>query len=119
VEDAIAEVEEEHREELEDIAERGRAIEERYGALYEQLGSEIAERYTRLKTRFDRHVEPLRSDLEEIEAKMREALEALEVDLPQVPTGNAPPTTDRTWLFDSDREWLEQTLHFRRAQGKD
>jgi hypothetical protein len=51
---------------------------------------------------------------------MRQALEDLEVDLPELPEGEAPADgDDRTWLFDSERDFVDQTNHFRRMQGKE
>ena len=120
VRDAINEVQESHRPELEDLADRAREIEERYSALYSALGEEVAERYNRLEARFDRHVAPLREELETAEAEMRQGLEDLEVDLPELPEGEAPADGDgRTWLFDSERDFVDQTNHFRRMQGKE
>jgi hypothetical protein len=92
----------------------------RYSALYSALGEEVAERYNRLEDRFDRHVAPLREELETVESEMRQALEDLEVDLPELPEGEAPADgDDRTWLFDSERDFVDQTNHFRRMQGKE
>jgi hypothetical protein len=118
VQDAINEVQEAHQLELANIAERAREIEERYAALYEDLGNEVAERYRKLQERFARHMEPLREELEEVEAEVRQALEDIDVHLPEQPEGEAPPDGGRTWLFDSERDFVEQTDHFHRIQGK-
>jgi hypothetical protein len=114
----LNEIIEEHRSDLEDIADRARAISQRYDALYEHLGDEVAERYRKLQARFERHVAPLREELQTVEDEVRQEIEDLDVDLPELPEGEAPEDGKRTWLFDSEREFLEQTIRFRRAQGK-
>jgi hypothetical protein len=119
VREAINEVEEAHRLELEDIAERARAIEERYRAFYRILGEEVAERYRRLERRFDRHIEPLQHELETVAAAVRQDLEDLEVGLPELPEGEADEDDERVWLFDSGRDFVEQTKLFRQVQGKE
>jgi hypothetical protein len=42
----------------------------------------------------------------------------LDVDLPEIPEGEVDTERD-DWLFDSEREFLEQTIRFRQAQGKE
>ncbi len=116
---ATNEVLEEHRDDLEDIARRARELAERYRGLYANLGEEVAERYGRLARRFERHVTPLREELETIEAEIRQALEDLDVDLPELPEGEVEEDDGRIWLFDSGRGFVEQTEHFRKTQGKE
>src|SRR5215208_4736632 len=119
VKEALDEIQDEYREDLEDIAQRARAIAERYQILYEHLGSEVAERYRKLSERFERHVEPLREELETIEDEVRGAATDLDLDLPDLPEGEASENEDRVWLFDSERDFVDQTEHFRKIQGKD
>lgn len=119
VTEALDEIEEQHREALEDIARRAREIVERYEPFYEQLGSEVSERYGKLAARFQRHVAPLREEVEVIQDQVRQAVDDLDVDLPDLPEGEAYEDEDRVWLFDSERGFLEQTEHFREAQGRE
>jgi hypothetical protein len=116
---ALGEIQEEHREAREDIAQRARAIVGRYQGLYESLGDEVAGRYRKLSERFERHVEPLREELGAIEDEVRAAATDLDLDLPDLPEGEASEDEDRVWLFDSERDFVDQTEHFRKMQGKD
>lgn len=50
---------------------------------------------------------------------MRQAIEELDVDLPELPEGEADENAEREWLYDSEREFMEQTVHFRKVQGKE
>jgi hypothetical protein len=93
-------------------------IVERYEPLYEQLGSEVSGRYGKLAARFQRHVAPLREEVEVIQDQVRQAVDDLDVDLPDLPEGEAYEDEDQGWLFDSERGFLEQTEHFREAQGR-
>jgi hypothetical protein len=117
--DALGEIQEAHREQLEDIARRARELQERYRSFYDQLGEQVAERYRKLAQRFERHLTPLREELEGVEDEVRQAVEDLDVDLPELPEGEASEDEEREWLFDSERDFLEQTKHFRKLQGKE
>ena len=117
--DAVNEVVADHRDDLQDIARRSQQIADRYDGLYEALGEEVAERYRRLASRFERHMSPLRAQVGEIEDAVRRVLESLDVDLPDLPEGESREDEEREWLFDSERDFMEQTNHFRRAQGKE
>jgi hypothetical protein len=119
VADAINEIIEEHRENLEDIAERARGLSRRYDSLYEQLGDQVAERYRRLAQRFERHVTPLREELINVEHEVRQAIEGLVVALPELPEGEADEDEERRWLFDSAHDFVEETDHLREVQGKE
>jgi hypothetical protein len=45
-------------------------------------------------------------------------MENLTVNLPELPEGEAPGEGVNGWLFDSRRDFLEQTRIFRSRQGK-
>jgi hypothetical protein len=79
----------------------------------------VAERYRKLAERFERHMVPLRDEVAVIEEEVRQAVENLDVDLPELPEGELDEDEEREWLFDSKREFVEQTDHFRKAQGKE
>jgi len=83
------------------------------------LGEEVAACYDKLAIRFMRHRDPLATELTEIEGELDEAAEELDVDLPALPEGETGEDESREWLFDSARDFLEQTDHFRRMLGKD
>ena len=84
-------------------------------------GPEIAERYRErleaLSDEFESEVGDLRERLSEREEAFIEGLESLTVELPDLPEGEAPEEED-DWLFDSDRDFLEQTEEFQRQQRK-
>jgi hypothetical protein len=109
---------EEHRERLEEIKAEAQEIVDRYNRFYRILGEKLADRYEKLQERYERHIAGLREDLENEQDEIREAIENLDVDLPEIPEGEADIERE-DWLFDSERAFLEQTVRFRRAQGKE
>lgn len=117
--EALEEITEEHAEKLRDLRERSEALADRYERLYGRLGEHVAGRYQRLKDRHDRHLEEIREDLREVEDDVRKDLENLEVDLPDLPEAASKEDESRVWYFDSAREFVEQTEHFRRKLGKE
>ena len=81
----------------------------------------VAERYRErleaLSTEFEEEVSPLRERFEEQEAAFAAELARLDVDLPALPVGEPPYELDG-WMFDSDRDFVDQTLEFQRRQKK-
>jgi len=75
----------------------------------------MSDRYERLGERYERHIADLKEAAEREHADIEEALENLEVDLPELPEAEVKETDG--WLFDSRRDFLEQTQRFRRAKG--
>lgn len=57
--------------------------------------------------------------MEVVEEEVRQAIEELDVDLPELPEGEADENAEREWLYNSEREFMEQTVHFRKVQGKE
>jgi len=108
----------EHRERLEEIRVETQEIVNRYNRFYRILGEKVADRYQKLQDRYERHVVGLREDLEREQEEIREAIESLDIDLPAIPEGEVDTPRDG-WLFDSEREFLDQTIRFRRAQRKE
>jgi hypothetical protein len=66
-----------------------------------------------------RHMAPLEEQLARIEGEERQAIEDLDIDLPEIPEGDSNEDEEREWLYDSERDFLEQTECLRKAQGKD
>jgi hypothetical protein len=119
VREAVQEIPASHAEKLQEIQEESEALASRYRALYFQLGEEVAARYRRLQARFDRHLEPLQEELQQVEDEVREALENLEVDMPDLPEAEVEEGEEKAWFYDSERGFVEQTNQFRRRQGKE
>jgi hypothetical protein len=120
VREAALEVQEARSEELAELTEKAEALEARYTRLYDALGAEVSERYNRLYARFSRERGVLHTDLERLQNEVAADLEDLEVTLPGVPEGETRgEIEERDWLYDSERSFLEQTQHLRRAQGKE
>jgi hypothetical protein len=119
MQEKIKEITDSHEEELREIRERSQALARRYRSLYKQLSATTEARYERLKDRHDRHLAELEEDLQEVEDDVREKLENMEVDLPDLPEAEAKEDETRVWYFDSERDFEDQTDHFRRKLGKD
>jgi hypothetical protein len=103
---AVREVIERHRPEAEAIVEEYNEVAERYQERLEALHNE-----------FEGEVGGLRERFTERETAFVEDMESLTVELPDLPEGEAPEEED-DWLFDSDREFLEQTEEFQRRLRK-
>jgi hypothetical protein len=65
-----------------------------------------------------RHMAPLEEQLERIEDEERQAIEDLDIDLPEIPEGDSNEDEERGWLS-TERDFVEQTERLRKAQGKD
>jgi len=126
VEDARGEAEEEvrngasgvmegHRDRIEEIEEEAQAVVNRYRTYYRLLGEKLEARYRRIGERYERHMADLKEQAQEEHAEIEKELEELEVDLPELPEAEVEDTSG--WLFDSRRDFLDQTRRFRRAKG--
>jgi seryl-tRNA synthetase len=102
---------------LEEIRSAAQEVVDRYNRVYRILGRTVADRYEKLQRRYERHVAELREALEQEQDEIREAIENVGVELPEIPEAEVETERDG-WLFDSERGFLEQTIRFRRAQGK-
>jgi hypothetical protein len=119
MQEKIKEITDQHEEDLREIRERSEALARRYRTLYEKLSATTEARYERLKARHDRHLQEIEEDLQEVEDEVREELENLEVGLPDLPEATSKEDESRVWYFDSERDFGEQTEHFRRKLGKE
>ena len=115
VRDEVNAVMEEHRGRIEEIEREAREVVDRYRVYYRMLGEKMAHRYTKLGARYERHIAHLKEEAEQEHAEIEEALENLEVDLPELPEAEVEDING--WLFDSRRDFLNQTRRFRRAKG--
>jgi hypothetical protein len=61
---------------------------------------------------------PLEEQLQRIEDEERQAIEDLDIDLPEIPEGDSNEDEEREWLS-TERDFVEQTERLRKAQGKD
>lgn len=118
VQGRLDEITESHEERIGEIQQEAREVVERYQRYYQILGEKVAQRYENLAQRYERHMSELREELNEIEETLGQEIEELDVDLPEIPE---PETNlpERDWLFDSRRDFWEQTIRFRKAQGKE
>jgi hypothetical protein len=114
---ALKEVQDSHQEGLDEVARQAGQVSERYGRLFEALNAEVEQRYRRLQRRFYRELQPTREELEEIQSEIEEEVENLDVDLPEHPEPETEENEDRVWLLDPERDFLEQTTHFREVLG--
>lgn len=103
---------------IEEIREQAQEIINRYQRYYQILGEKMAQRYERISQRYERHIGGLREELDDVEEELQEAIREVEVELPEVPELEVD-LPSREWLFDSRRDFLDQTVRLRHAQGKE
>ncbi len=70
-----------------------------------------------MSAEFEAEVEPIRERFSEQQEAFEADLESIDVELPEMPEGEAPHDGD-DWMFDSDRDFEDQTLEFQRRQKK-
>jgi len=91
----------------EELADEARAVIGQYAPKLKELSEAM-----------ERHLEPIRKCMEEMEDEMRlqveEAADDLMVDLPDRPEAEINPPDESDWLFDSTRSYGDQ-LHYYRA----
>jgi hypothetical protein len=93
-------------------------VRRRYQAHYNALWETVGERYAKLQGRFERHMGQLEEQRQTIEDEIRQELEDLQVELPEIPEADSGEDLSKDWLFDSEREFLDQTNRLRRYAGK-
>ena len=106
VADAVRDAVDRHRESAQATVNEFNTVTEQY-----------RERLEALSTEFEEEVGPLRERFEEQEAAFAAELARLDVDLPELPVGEPPYESDG-WMFDSDRDFVDQTLEFQHRQKK-
>jgi hypothetical protein len=106
---------EDHRYRIEGIEEEAQEVINRYRTYYRILGEKMEARYRRLGERYERHMADLKEQAREEHAEIEEELAELEANLPELPEAEVEDTSG--WLFDSRRDFLDQTRRFRRAKG--
>ena len=104
VEEALRGLVARHRSEAEQTVAEFNAIAEQYRERLEVLSAELEGEVGHLRERFAQQQEAFEAEVE-----------GLEVDLPEMPTG-APLLEADGWMFDSDREFIDQTAEFRRRK---
>ena len=105
---AVNEVVSRYREQAEEIAGEFNEVAERFRERLEDLSAE-----------FETEVAPLRERLEEQREEFETELSDLDVAIPSLPVGRTPAEDAlNDWMFDSNRDFLEQTREFQRRQRK-
>lgn len=89
---------------LEDIRERTESILESFKAELESLADRLAEAYREAG---------IEDDLTELRSDMKQALDDLEVTLPDRPTAKVQLPDEADWLFDASREYLDQLAYYK------
>jgi hypothetical protein len=107
LEEAIEEEISEELEELEEIKHEAEMLYRTYRGPLKRLALELG-----------RELRPLDRRLETLQQAVEEKLEALEVDLPDVPEGETEEDEEMEWLYSSDREYEEQLEVYKERKGK-
>jgi hypothetical protein len=117
VEEAEEEADQRVAEAVNEVVERHRTAARETVNEFNEIAERYRERLEALSAQFEDEVGELRERLSEQEAAFVSELEDVGVNLPELPVGEPPAETD-DWMFDSDRDFVEQTLEFQRRQGK-
>ncbi len=89
---------------LENIRERAESILESFKAELESLADRLTKAYR------DAGIE---DDLTELRSDMEQALDELEVTLPDRPTAEVDPPDESVWLFDARRDYMTQLTFYK------
>jgi hypothetical protein len=120
VEEAGEEAERRVGEAVEELLERHRSEARQSVSEFNQVAERYRERLEALSAEFEQEVGPLRERFAEQEEAFEQELEAVEVELPEMPEAIAPEEHDGdVWMYDSDKEFVEQTEEFRRRQKRE
>jgi hypothetical protein len=120
IEEARQEAERRVEEASEELVERHRQQARQTVSEFNQVAERYRERLEALSAEFEQEVGPLRERFTEQEEAFEQELEAVEVELPEMPEAVAPEEHDGdVWMYDSDREFVEQTEEFRRRQKRE
>ena len=122
IEEARTEAERRVEEAGQDVVERHRQQARQIVSEFNEVAGRYRERLEALSAEFEREVGPLRQRFAEQEEDFERELEAVEVELPEIPEAEAPEEHDGDelrWMYDSDREFVEQTEEFRRRQKRE
>lgn len=91
-------------------------------ATIERDAIEIAERYrgrlAALRDEMATAMAPLEARLESVRLAIQDAADAFAVDLPARPEPETTPGDESDWLFDSQRDYLQQLTVYRGRRGK-
>jgi hypothetical protein len=120
VEEAGEEAERRVGEAADEVVERHRRAARQTVSEFNQVAERYRERLEALSAEFEQEVGPLKERFAEQEGAFEQELEAVEVELPEMPEAIAPEEHDGdVWMYDSDREFVEQTEEFRRRQKRE
>jgi hypothetical protein len=105
-------------EELADVYFKAAQVKRRYDRLYAQAWEPVSERFGRLSSRFRREMRPIERELQRVEGEIRDELMAIDLELPELPEAEAPEEDRREYLYDSSRQFVNQTNRLRAYKGK-
>jgi hypothetical protein len=105
VESAWDEATAEVREELGALEDQARAIAREYEGRLAALGDELQQRLA-----------PVAARLEVLRQAVSAAAANLSIDLPERPEAEPAGADERTWLFDSARDYMEQLPRYKSPQ---
>jgi hypothetical protein len=118
--EARAEAERRVEEAGQDVVERHRAQARQTVSEFNEVAGRYRERLEALSAEFERELGALRQRFAQQEQAFEQELEAVEVELPEMPEAITPEEHDgEVWMYDSGREFVEQTEEFRRRQKRE
>jgi hypothetical protein len=102
---------------VEEVVERHRQSAQETVAEFNEIAERYRERLEALSAEFEVEVEPLRERFSEQQEAFEADLESMDIELPEMPGGTVPDD-GVDWMFDSDRDFEDQTFEFQRRQKK-
>jgi hypothetical protein len=102
---------------IQEVVEAHRASAEETVREFNEIAEHYRERLEELSGEFETEVGPIRERFQEQREAFEEEMRELEVELPDLPEGE-PPEEPGGWMFDSDRDFLDQTEEFQRRQRR-
>jgi hypothetical protein len=100
-----------------EVVERHRAAAQETVSEFNEIAGHYREQLETLSAQFEGEVEHLRERFSEQKEAFEAEIQSLDVELPPLPEGESP-NEPGDWMFDSDRDFIEQTEEFQRRQKK-
>jgi hypothetical protein len=106
--EAYEEATQEERERLEEITEKANEITERYREEVEQINGRLQE-----------ELAPLKEQLEDVRREAQQKMDDLQITLPERPEPEIDEQDEDDWLYDSDRDYVDQLGHYHQHLGEE
>lgn len=100
------------------VVERHRAAAQETVSEFNEIAARYQGRLEALSAEFEGEVEHLRERFDEQREVFEAEVESLEIELPPMAEAVEPTSEADGWMYDSDRDFIDQTEEFRRRQKR-